>query len=101
LISLKTGIPKEEIPNALESLNILFPTNGGWFNTNSKSDITELKMFPSQFKGIGAYYRRLMYTKKKDGTIGEYEDIGLKNNYTLRDLQKWNNLTVEILFDSK
>ena len=83
LISLKTGIPKEEIPNALEALNILFPTNGGWFYTNPQSDITELKMFPIQFKGIGAYYRRLMYTKKSDSTIGEYEDIGLKNNYTL------------------
>jgi hypothetical protein len=101
LLSIKTGIPTDEIPNALIALDILFPTNGGWFHTNSKSEITELKMFPSQFKGIGAYYRRIMYTTKPDDTVGEYEDIGIKNKYANWDIIKWNNLLVDILYDSK
>ena len=93
LLSQKTGIPIDEIANALESYQILFPRDDGWFmDLSSSSNIKLMKMFPVPFMGIGANYRRLIYTKS-----GKFEDLRLSGKYTLTDLIKWNNLTVEVL----
>jgi len=89
-LSQKTGIPVEEIENALNAYDILFPTSGGWFSrvNASISNIREIKMFPVPFKGIGVEYRRLIYTES-----GKLEELGSKLNgkYTLDDLKKWHN----------
>ncbi len=42
--------------------------------------------------GVGANYRRLLYTES-----GKFEDLELTGTHTLKDLIKWNNLTIEVL----
>jgi hypothetical protein len=93
ILSQKSSIPAEEIPNALESYQILFPRDDGWFKDLSpNSNIELMKMFPVPFMGIGANYRRLLYTDAK-----KFEDLKLTGIHTLNDLIKWNNLTVKVL----
>lgn len=93
VLSKRTGIPMEEISNALEAYQILFPLKDGWFmDLSPKSNIKMLKMFTVPFVGIGANYRRLLYTKS-----GGVKDLKLTGMHTLNDLIKWNNLTVGVL----
>jgi len=93
ILSQKTGIPTEEIPNALEAYQILFPREDGWFmDLSPASNIKMLKMFPVPFMGVGANYRRLLYTESE-----KFEDLSLTGTHTLDDLIKWNNLTIEVL----
>ncbi|GAB4209322.1 MAG: hypothetical protein Fur0023_21530 [Bacteroidia bacterium] len=97
VLSQKTGIPIEEIPNALESYQILFPQEDGWFmDLSPVSNIKMLKMFSVPFMGVGANYRRLLYTKSK-----KFEDLKLNGTHTLNDLIKWNTLTVKVLQNDK
>jgi len=92
ILSKKTGIPIEEIPNALESYQILFPQEDGWFMDLPNSNIKVMKMFSVPFMGIGVNYRRLLYTES-----GKFKDLRLTGERTLKDLIKWNNLTVKVL----
>ena len=92
LLSEKTGIPVDEVPNALKAFDILFPITEGWFFDLKNSNITMLTMFPVPFKGLGAHYRKCHYTK-----TGEFADLKLKGLYTRNDLIKWNNAACEIL----
>lgn len=92
LLSAKTGVPVEEIPRALESYGRLFPHDGGWFQESDHANIRFMKMFPVPFMGIGANYRRLVYTE-----TGKFEDIELRGTYTRNDLVRWNNLVVDVL----
>jgi hypothetical protein len=101
LLSLKTGVPIEEIDNALSAFDILFPNPGGWFQTNRRSNIRELKVFSMPLRGVGANYRRLVYCEQADGSDGEYDDLPISNLYALKDLKRWNNLSVEVLSKAK
>lgn len=93
VLSQKTGIPTEEISNALEAYQILFPRENGWFmDLSPKSNIKLLKMFSVPFMGVGANYRRLLYTESE-----KFEDLNLTGMRTLNYLIKWNNLTVKVL----
>jgi hypothetical protein len=94
LLSKKTGVPVDEIPNALDAFNKLFPRYGGWFFKFPKSSIIWHSLFPISFCGLGANYRRLVYTDDKD-----YDNLYklLSNDKTPFDLSKWNNLAYEIL----
>lgn len=92
VLSQKSGIPVKEIPNAFKSYEILFPQEGGWFRDFKWSNIRVLQLFPVPFNGIGANYRRLLYTKTK-----KFKDLTLTGLHTSTDLGKWNNLTVEVL----
>lgn len=93
VLSQRTGIPIKEIPNALKAYQILFPQEDGWFmDLSPVSNIKMLKMFSVPFMGIGANYRRLLYTESR-----EFKDLKLTGTHTLNDLIKWNNLTVEVL----
>jgi hypothetical protein len=94
LLSKKTGVPFDEIPNAFDAFNKLFPRNGGWFYKFPKSSIRWHSLFPISFSGLGANYRRLVYADDKD-----YENLYklLSNDKTPFDLSKWNNLAYKIL----
>ena len=94
LLSTKTGIPIDEIPNAFNSFNKLFPNSKKWTNKIANSGIECHLFFPVSFSGIGANYRRLVYTNDK-----EYNSLGeqLPKKMTLKDLIKWNNLTCSLL----
>jgi len=92
VLSQKTGIPKEEIPNAFEAYQILFPRKDGWFMDLPSSNVKMMRMFPVPFMGVGANYRRFLYTEN-----GKFEELELTGLHTRDDLIKWNNLVVEVL----
>lgn len=92
LLSEKTGIPVNEIPNAFRAYQILFPLEVGWMKDLPNSNISCLRMFSVPFMGIGANVRRISYTES-----GSYKDLKLTGLHTTNDLIKWNNLIVELL----
>jgi hypothetical protein len=94
LLSRKTGIPIDEIPNAFNSFEKLFPRNNGWFFKFPHSAIEWHSFFPISFSGIGANYRRMTYTK--DETYDSLYKM-LSQDKTIADLSKWNNLAFDIL----
>ena len=95
LLSEKTGIPTKHIDKALKVFDILFPQDS-WFYETSTSNITCFKMHPFPFRGIGAHYRKLIYTKEQ-----KYDDLKLTGNYTLSDLINWNNACHKLLYENK
>ena len=48
---------------------------------------------------MGANYRLEMYGNK-DEKLKDFGEIGLKNKHAIDDLVKWNNLSVEILYNN-
>jgi len=93
LLSMKTGVPMDQIPRAFEAYQRLFPLENGWFaGPTAQSNIKMLKMFPVPFMGIGANFRRLIYTEGQN-----FDELELSGIYTQNDLISWNNLVVEIL----
>lgn len=92
ILSQKSGIPLDEIPNAIKSYSKLFPLEGGWFQDMPNSNIRIMKMFPIPLRGIGAHYRKVKHTNK-----GKFEDLELTGRHTFNDLNKWNNLTYKVL----
>jgi len=93
LMSEKTGIPVEEIPNALSVYDIMFPLNSSWFmDLNPNTNIKLLRMHSVPFMGVGANVRRLYYTSSY-----EFDDLSLSKKYTKSNLVNWNNLFVEVL----
>lgn len=94
LLSKKTGIPIDEIPNAFDAFNKVFPRNGGWFFKLPNSQIKWHNFFPVALSGIGANYRKMVYTPNDS-----YESLQnmLSNDMTMTDLSKWNNLGYNIL----
>ena len=90
---MKTGIPVDQIDNALSAFDLLFPITGGWFKEgNAQSYIKHLKMYPTPFMGIGSNYRSLVY-----GGEEGFDGLELSGTYTKNDLIAWNNLVVELL----
>jgi hypothetical protein len=92
LMSKKTGIPIEEIPNALSAMDVLFPIRGGWFYDLPYSNIRILQLFSVPFRGIGVNARRIHYSKDC-----KFENLKLTRKHTHNDLISWNNLAVEVL----
>lgn len=96
LLSELTDIPKDEIPNALTAFDILFPMESGksWIFEGEQSNIKVLHLFSTPLCGIGANFRRLIYTDN-----GKYPDLKeiLSGAHTYDDLLKWNQLGFEIL----
>lgn len=94
LLSKKTGIPIDEIPNAFEAFNKIFPRHRGWFFEFPHSHIKWHNFFPISLCGIGANYRRMAYTN--DDTYKSLEKM-LSTDMTMNDLSKWNNLAYALL----
>jgi len=93
ILSLKSGIPVTEIDTALAVYQKLFPVNGGWFvGPSGNSNIKHMKMMPLPFMGIGANYRKAIYTEDDS-----FESLKLTGTYTLSNLISWNNLAVEVM----
>lgn len=98
ILSKKTGIPIDEIPNAFDSYQILFPMHNGWFaNLSPNSNITIMKMFPMPFMGVGANHRRALHVGTEEQKLKGIDEIEVTGPYTLHDLIRWNNLAVEVL----
>ena len=92
ILSNKTGVPVDEIPNALQAYQALFPRDDGWFVDLPHSSVRVMKICPVPFMGVGANYRALLYTES-----GQLSALDLSGEYTLNDLIKWNNLGVSVL----
>ncbi len=90
LLAERTGIPVEEIPNALSAYEILFEREGGWFR--DIESIRVMALVPPPFMGVGANFRRLVYSDKKD-----FEGLKISGTYAKLNLLRFNNMTVELL----
>lgn len=96
ILSMKTGIPASNINNALHAYNKLFPVPNGWFKVgDGNSNITTLNFMPVPFRGLGANYRKRIYTDDNN-----YDSLRLTGNHTKNNLIRWNNLTVSVLSDT-
>ncbi len=98
-ISKNTGIPIDEIPNAFNSYNKLFPKDEGWMYQLPKSNIEWHRFFSLPFCGIGANHRRsihLEHLEESEQTFEELEKL-VGGSKTMTDLIKWNNLGYDII----
>jgi len=87
----QTGVPEDEIPNALQAFDVLFPIDGGWLTQlGAASQCVIVKMMPAPLRGIGAYHRLRRYGVK------DYHELGY-GDYTERDLTRWQNRLVDLL----
>lgn len=98
-ISENTGIPIEEIPNAFNSFNKLFPKQGGWMLSMPRSNIEWHMFFPLPFSGVGANHRRFIHLQEFSEENKTYEELSklINGQKTMADIIKWNNLGYEIL----
>lgn len=95
-LSRVSGIPVEYVPQALTAFDTLFPTEGTWFRDHQpRSRIRVLKLAPVPLLGVGANYRRFLYSKNHT-----FESLSLTGGYTRCDLQLWNKCLVEYLAPS-
>lgn len=95
LMSKKTGIEVDYIDEALASYQTLFPTSNGWFTEPSKyNNFRAIKMFPVQFRGIGAYYRLNNYL---DDEKTDYSKLNLSGDYTAHNLSLWHDCAYKLL----
>ena len=89
LLSEQTGVPVDEIPNALQAFDLLFPTNGSWVVETNTACVL-VKMMPMALRGIGSYHRQLRMGFKSFAEL-RYGD------YTAVDLQRWYHKAYETL----
>ncbi len=87
----EVGMTVSAASSAMGIYDILFPIQNGWFYSGQGSKI--LKLFPCQFRGIGAYYRREMR-----GAADMREAFGsLPYQHLVSNLAQWNNSAVSLL----
>lgn len=96
LLSKLTGIPTTEVDNALSAFDILFPIpNKSWLINRPQTHIRILQFMPLPISGIGANFRRFVYSEGKEEKCNyDYLATLLPKNYTCSDLIKFNNLSV-------
>lgn len=94
-----TGVPIQEIDNALSAFDILFPIAGGkWMMDVPHTQIRILKFMPSPFCGIGVNFRKSIYCPNKK--LEELQQV-TKYSHTYDDLIRYNNLAYNYLKKSK
>lgn len=102
LLSRITGIPKDEVENAIFFWNELYPTQNGWFSNpvNEHSHIMCLKLMTPPIAGIGTNMRIYLYA---DEGLKDADELfnclksKLSGAYTYRDMIGWNNIGYEFL----
>ena len=79
-----SGVPVDEIPNALKAFDIAFPLPRGdsWLIDSYESQCRLVRMVPSALQGMGVYHRKLHYGLE---SISDFE----YDYYTHKDLGKW------------
>lgn len=91
-LSARTGIPVDHIPQALDSYNVLFPRENGWFMEHSSNNARIMKLFPMPFMGVGANVRKWLHGGDKG-----WDSIKTTGQNTIGDLDKWNKSLVTLL----
>ena len=87
----EVGMTVDAVDAALELYDVLFPVGGGWFQDLQGTRM--LKLFPCQFRGIGAHYR---YRRQGANSLREAFG-GSPHRYLVRNLGTWINSTVSLL----
>lgn len=102
ILSVLSGVPDDEVKLALGSFDILFPLNeGSWLFDKPNTSIRILQFMPLPFSGLGANFRRLYYRQNDNDIDFSYLKAVLSGSYTVGDLIKFNNLSVEYLSKAK
>ena len=98
MLSSITKIPIDEIPNAFNAFDKLFPLGEGksWLIQQAYTQITAMQFFPLPLSGIGANFRRIIY---RNGSDSSYENLSeqLTKGHSITDIIKWNNLAYAFL----
>lgn len=89
-LSSETGVPQEQVEDALALWDDLFPIERGWFISASSGSCHQLKLMPPAMRGLGAYRRLLLYGVEK------YEDLSLPDD-TPRRMAVDHNTLVRLL----
>lgn len=98
MLSELTNIPVDEIDNALSAFDILFPTkNSSWLYDIPYTKIRMLRFMPIPFSGIGANFRRIIYSDGEDKCDYDNLKSQLPDDFTYSDILKFNNLPIEYL----
>jgi hypothetical protein len=92
LLAQKAGIPVAAIPDAFAAYDKLYPVQGGWFAETPNTNIRLLKLYSGPLRGIGANYRRILYSPDQT-----FDRLALTGQYTRNDLVEWNNMAVRVL----
>jgi hypothetical protein len=69
----ETGVPKDEIPLALEAFDEIFPIQGGWFRNVDGGRCRVLILMPAVLRGLGAHRRRISKGVKEFKELGYAE----------------------------
>jgi len=103
LLSQITGVPADEIDFALSIFDLLFPIEDSWHQEPRNHKVRLLKLFPMPLRGVGANFRRQVYSKDEERTFeGLNASLGLPSgDYTFNEIVKWNNLAYNTLLRDK
>ncbi len=98
LLSSITKIPIENIPNAFNAFDKLFPLGEGksWMIQQPNTQITVMQFFPLPLSGIGANFRRMKYKNEGDDSYNNLSKQ-LTPGHSIDDIIKWNNLAYRYL----
>jgi hypothetical protein len=91
-MSTYSGIPVDEIPNALSAYDHFFPIQSGWLVTpGNYTNAVRVMNFPMAFHGIGAHHRRQQYG------FETFSALPTGRLHTTTDLGKWVNNSVDLM----
>jgi hypothetical protein len=85
-LSAQTGVPVDEIDNALNVFEMLFPLPGGWFLTPAGASRKVLKLTPAALRGVGAYSRLARHD------ADDYDKLGYKDRTPVHLAQDHNTV---------
>lgn len=80
-----SGTSKAAANAGLRAFDLLFPLPNSWHWKANNSQCRLVRMVPTPFQGLGAYYRKVLYKKER------FEEFQFPD-YTGQDLAKWNNV---------
>ncbi|MEZ4412432.1 MAG: hypothetical protein R2910_05565 [Gemmatimonadales bacterium] len=91
-LSTQTGVPVEEMGNALSAFDVCFPLNNGgsWLTDAYDSQCRVVRMVPCVYQGLGVYHRMAEWG------MGTVADFGY-TDYTQADLLKWQNAAFNVM----
>ena len=88
----EVGLSVKSVNAMLGLYDTLFPTPKGWFFESNGTKI--LKLFPCQFRGIGARYR---FQRMGINNEDDLEQAFGSDSFLPKDLIRWNNSAVALL----
>ena len=104
LLGKLSGVPMDEVEKALKVFDILFPIGGNsWMRLINYSHIERLNMMPAPMMGIGANFRRDLYSDDDTEEGSSYNTLAkkLSKDYTITNLLKWNSAAFNLLKNSE